>query len=158
MLPPLASVDQLGARLGSDPTGSEYERAFAVLNDVSALVRSVAGLDWVTEDDGDIELDDVPDIIVAVTVAVAYRAYQNPTGATQSSVGDVSVSYGREGVTGAIYLTPDERRAVRRAAGASSAGTVELVSPYYPAASAYYVPVEGGGDPIPIGPFPWESY
>ena len=121
---------------------------------LSQLIRSEAAVDWIDDSDA---LSDVPSVIEAITLAVAYRAYQNPTGASQTSLGDASVSYAREGSSGAVYLTRDERKAVRKAAGISSVGSIALVSPWLSeAANYYYAEVEGGGDPIPLGPFPWE--
>ena len=151
---PLATVEQLSARLGITPTGGDAERALAALEDASALIRSEAAVDWIDDSDA---LSDVPSVIEAITLAVAYRAYQNPTGASQTSLGDASVSYAREGSGGAVYLTRDERKAVRKAAGISSVGSIALLSPWMAeAANYYYAEVEGGGDPIPLGPLPWE--
>ena len=151
---PLATVEQLSARLGITPTGGDAERALAALEDASALIRIEAAVDWIDDSDA---LSDVPSVIEAITLAVAYRAYQNPTGASQTSLGDASVSYAREGSVGAVYLTRDERKAVRKAAGISSVGSIALASPWMSeAANYYYAEVEGGGDPIPLGPFPWE--
>ena len=150
---PLATVEQLSARLGITPTGGDAERALAALEDASALIRSEAAIDWIDVDND--ELSGVPSVIEAITLAVAYRAYQNPSGASQTILGDPSVSYAREG-SGAVYLTRDERKAVRKAAGISSVGSIALVSPWMAEAANYYVEVEGGGDPIPLGPFPWE--
>ena len=153
---PLATVEQLSARLGITPTGGDAERALAALEDASALIRSEAAVDWIDVETN--ELSGVPSVIEAITLAVAYRAYQNPTGASQTSLGDASVSYAREGSGGAVYLTRDERKAVRKAAGISAVGSIALVSPWMSeAANYYYAEVEGGGDPIPLGPFPWEQ-
>ena len=79
---PLATVQQLSARLGITPTGGDAERALAALEDASALIRSEAAVDWIDDSDA---LSDVPSVIEAITLAVAYRAYQNPTGAAQTS-------------------------------------------------------------------------
>lgn len=152
----LASVEQLMARLGVTLSGADLERALAALDDASATVRTFADEDW-TDEEGNPE--DVPEIIQAVTLACAYRAYSNPSGFFYSSVGDVTVSYGRqgdEGHGGAVYLTKDEKLAIRRSMGRLSSTSVQLESPYGIGINAYYIPVAQGGDPIPIGPFPWE--
>ncbi|MBM4414906.1 MAG: hypothetical protein FJ035_01245 [Chloroflexi bacterium] len=154
MPPALASLSALEARLGVTLTGADAERAAAALDDASALIRADAGVDWV-DDEG--ALTDVPAVVEQVALAVAYRAFRNPDALTQTSLGDASVSYDRSGVQAAVYMTRDERRAVRRAAGTAAVGAIELASPWAMPAADYPVPVAGGGDPIPIGPFPWES-
>lgn len=155
MLPPLASVADLSLRLGVTLAGTEADRAAAVLDDASALIRGEAGADWV--DDGG-ALIDVPAVVASVTLAVAYRAFRNPEGVAQTSLGDVSVSYDRGDGQAAVYLTRDERRSVRRAAGTSAVGAIELTSPWAMPADTYPVAVSGGGDPFPLGPFPWETH
>lgn len=152
MLPALASLSALEARLGVTLAGADVERASAALDDASALIRAEGGTEWV-DDEG--ALTDVPSLVEQVTLAVAYRAFRNPDAFTQTSLGDASVAYDRSGQS-AVYLTRDERRAVRRAAGTTAVGAIELASPWAMPASHYPVAVTGGGDPIPLGPFPWE--
>lgn len=153
MLPALATTDALALRLGATLAGTELTRATAILDDASALIRSEAGVDWVDEQG---QLVDVPTVVESVALAVAYRAFRNPDGLGQASLGDASVSYDRGSGQSAVYLTRDERRSVRRAAGTSAIGTVELVAPWSMPTSTYPVAVSGGGDPIPLGPFPWK--
>lgn len=134
MLPPLASVEDLAVRLGLtlEEDSADYLRAAAVLDDVSALVRLEAGQDYMTvatEEDPAV-LDEVPGAIVSVTLQVARRAYMNPDGAAQTSVGDVSASFGGLGRDGAIALTKEERKVVRKAAGRSPVGSMGLESPF----------------------------
>jgi len=136
MLPPLASTSELETRLGVTLSGADLSRASAALADASALIRQEADEDWV-DDEGDLE--DVPDIVSSVCLAVAYRAYRNPEGTVQASVGDVSVTYGRQGGGGAIYLTQAELRAVRKAAGKAAVTTLRYTTPYIPSR----VPAEG---------------
>lgn len=155
MLPALATTDALALRLGVTFSVSETERAAAVLDDASALIRSEAGVDWVDEQG---QLLDVPTVVESIALAVAYRAYRNPDGLGQASLGDASVTYDRGPGQSAVYLTRDERRSIRRAAGITAAGAIELVSPWLMPADTYPVTVSGGGDSIPIGPFPWETY
>lgn len=155
----LASLAELSARLGVtlDPQSSDGIRAQAALDDASALIRLEAGLDWVIEDSGDGELDPaMPEVIRAITLAVAARGYRNPDGKTQTSVGDVSISYGRSG-EGAIFLTRSETRAVNKAAGGGGSTSVGLEVGTPTLGDPYYTPVVGGGDMIPIGPLPWEN-
>lgn len=151
-LPRLATVDGLEARLGTSLTGDDLRRAEAMLDDASALIRAEAGVTWL---DAGGRLADVPELIASICMAVAYRAYKNPEGVAQSSVGDVSLSYGRT-PPGAVWLTPDERRQVRRlGGGAPSIKTAQLVAPD-DETTTYFVDVVGGGDPINMGPPPWE--
>lgn len=154
MLPALATTDALVLRLGVTLAGAELDRASAVLDDASALIRSEAGVDWVDEQG---QLAGVPTVVESVALAVAYRAFRNPDGLGQASLGDASVSYDRGSGQSAVYLTRDERRSIRRAAGTSAIGAVELVAPWSMPANTYPVAVSGGGDLIPIGPFPWEA-
>lgn len=145
---PLASVEALTDRLGSDLTGLERERARAALDDASALIRSEAGTDF----------EEVPPIIESICLAVAFRAFRNPDGTSQTSVGDVSVSFRREGQAGALFLSKAERRAVRKAAGGLGATSITIVTPYMASeALNYYVDVEGSDEPFPFGPLPWEE-
>ena len=124
---PLATLDQFSDRLGVAPTGSEVKRAAAALEDASALVVAEAGRDWLNEHD---DLVDVPPAIVAVTIDIARRIYRNPDGVTQTSVGDVSVSYSREGGASGAYLTRSDRAVIRRAVGRPTAGVVTLTTAY----------------------------
>lgn len=169
MLPPLVDLEALSERLGlvltdehDEPTSPDGVRALAALSDASALVRAEADQEWVDEH-GELDFGDLSpgavDVIQSTTIGVAYRAFRNPEGASQASVGDVSVSYGRDGGAGALFLTQAERRALRRAVGLSSASAVEIVSPWgQPAVASYYAPVAGGGDPMPMCIPPWEAF
>ena len=130
MLPALASLAQLAVRLDLEPDELDDDaRAAAVLEDASAAVRAAAdGTSWVDENN---TLVDVPDRVVTVTLAVALRAYQNPTGATQKTAGDASISYGARSGS-AVYLTREERRDVRRAAGISGMSSTWVESASQP--------------------------
>lgn len=163
MLPPLADLAALSERLGlvlvddhDEPTSPDGVRAMAALSDASALVRQEAGQDYIDADHDELDFGDLSqraiDVLQSVTIAVAYRAYRNPDGTTQTSVGDVSVSYSRQGVEGALFLTEAEKRLIRRAVGKSSAGAAGLQSPWaVPATNNYMVEV-AGGEPMLFGP------
>lgn len=118
MLPPLASIDDLQARLPETIAESDEARAEAVLEDASTLVRAEAGTTWVTDDELD---EDIPDIIVIVTLAAARRGFLNPDGFTQETLGDHSVSYGARG---AVYLTAEEKSLIAAAVGNFALGTI----------------------------------
>lgn len=160
MLPTLAQVEALEARLGVSFSGTDFGRALGALQDASALIRAEAGQDWL-DDDGNPDFGGLSAAEIAtlesVCLAVALRAYRNPSGAVQSSVGDVSVSFGRDSATGAVFLTEADRRVIRRVAGLSSVVAVALTTPYMGEAVNYYVPVDYGGDPFPLGLTPGEA-
>ena len=118
---PLADITAFEALLGHSLTGADLSRAMAVLDGASALIRSEAADDFE---------DEVPPIVAQVCLWSAQRAYRNPDGVSQSSVGDVSVSYGATDGSGAVFLTRSELRQVRKAGGLSSVVSVPLVTPY----------------------------
>jgi hypothetical protein len=140
-LPALVSLEDFALRLGGI-SASDEERAQAVLDDASALIRAEAGEDWVDDED---TLENVPEVIVAVTVAVAIRAFRNPDGVRSESIGTYAVTYADTST--AVFLTAGERRTVRRAAGRMTMGSIELEGPY--AAEVLTVPVNIGGDEMP---------
>lgn len=165
-LTPLADLTAFGLRLGmdlvdahGDPTKPEGVRALAALEDASALVRTEAGKTYV--DSHDLLVLGIPDVITSIVLAVAYRAFRNPEGTTQSSLGDVSVSFAREGSAGAVFLTKAEQRAIRKAAGRNTFSGITMESPYFINATDvnHLAPVEGqsAADPVPMGPWPWEG-
>lgn len=125
-LPPLASLDRLGAKLGYVPTGAEADRAYAILDAASELIRSVAGKTWVSETTG--ALESIPRRVRTVCVEAAFRAFGNPEALSQRSIGDSAKSFDRAGREGgeAVYLTRDEERDIKAAAGTSSLVSVGL--------------------------------
>lgn len=159
MLPLLAELGALAERIGVDldPDSPEGLRATAALADASALVRSEGRRDWVDDHD-ELELF-LPDVISSVTLQAALRAFRNPDGFAQTTVGDVSVSYGASGGQGGVYLTRDEKRQVRRAAGTLTADSVQLETPYgiTGGGDLLLAPVAGESEMIPLGPVPWEA-
>ncbi|BCJ41670.1 hypothetical protein GCM10010168_53320 [Actinoplanes ianthinogenes] len=111
-LPPLATVEALTVRLGGEAlAGADLARARAALDDVSALVRLEAGVDWVAADAATIT---APAAVVAVVLAAALRGYRNPDGFQSESVGSYSYQYA-QGSTSA-YLSDAEIRIVKAAA------------------------------------------
>lgn len=112
MLPALASVVDLEARLGLDPNtlaGPDLGRARAALADASALVRMEARRTWVDEAGA---LTAVPDAIARVVLGAAQRTYTNPDAVVQESAGPFSRRIA-ETETG-VYLTTAELDIVRR--------------------------------------------
>lgn len=134
-LPPLASVDDLELWLGASV---DEARAGAVLAGVSSFVRSAAGRTW--------ENEEVPADVHTVVLQAAARTIDNPTGASQRSVGDISVS----GLPGA-YLTADELKIIRSAVSTTSGRGLWTLSSTRgdTDADTVYVPVVGTETPFP---------
>lgn len=137
----LAQVSALELRLGLEIgslQGADLARAQAALEDASALVRAEAGKTWLDEDG----LVTAPAQVVTIVIKASLREYKNPDGFTSEQMGDYSY---RTDNAGGVYLTEDERRIVRDAAGASAAGIwdVRVQSSYYdpkvPLPSNYYM-------------------
>ena len=109
-LPPLATIDQLNARLVEPvDTNPDDPRAVAALEDASAEVRHAAGRSWVDEDD---ELEDVPDIAVRITLRLAKDIVENPYGYRSEQVGEYAYQRAAGGM-----LTPEEREALDELSG-----------------------------------------
>lgn len=128
-LPSLAPVSALEVRLGvaeGSLSGADLARAEAALEDVSSLVRGEAGKLWV---DTLGALEGVPDVVTTVTIQAALRAYRNPDGLSNESIGGVySYGYGQDAQNG-VYLTDAEIRAVKAAArGTATGGGVYTVA------------------------------
>lgn len=113
MEPPLASVEDLEYRLGRVFTVEERPRVEALLDDISAIVRTEAGVDWIDPETG--ELTDVPAVVRAVVLRVAERVMRNPQGFRSESAGDYSYQRPEAGI--GLELTPAELRLIRRAVG-----------------------------------------
>lgn len=147
-LPSLATVEDLAARLPGGIATADEDRAQAVLDDVSALIRAEAETDWL-DDEG--ALDDVPDVVVTVTLAAARRAWLNPDGKVSETIGSYSYRVGDAGGVG-VMLTEEEKRLVRRAGGvvAAAVANVEL-NPDTTITDLVYADVEGSDWPIPVG-------
>lgn len=126
----LADVLDLDARVPeSIETVDDVARAEAVLDDASALVLDEGDPEWTAQD--------IPARARQIVIAVALRAWRNPDALTQSTVGDVSVSYGRSTGKGAVYLTDAEQKAVRRAAQRSFK-TATFADPYPPRVDVWW--------------------
>lgn len=122
MAPPLIDVTAYATRLGRTLDEAEEAQAVAYIADASALVRLAAGEDFLDELG---ELDEVPDAIVGVVVAMVRRAVENPRALTGETLGDYSWQSGGSSSTG-IYLMRAEKRTVRQAVGKLSVGVLQL--------------------------------
>lgn len=113
VLPPLAPVADLAARLGRDPDSLSVEdeaRATATLDDASALVRAEGRQDWY-----DTETDAItaPHPVVTVVLSAAQRAFTNPEGLISETVGPFTKRRAERGDLG-VFLTAAEKDIVRR--------------------------------------------
>lgn len=145
---PLATIQQLSARLGREFTGAELERAEALLDDASALVRDVAGRTWIDPDTG--ALESVPGSIQWVVLRAAERAIRNPDGFSSESAGDYS--YQRTGVEPGVYLTAGEEKAIRRALGKTGLWTQPVTR------GEDYLQTVWLNDSFGAEPFPYDVY
>jgi len=149
MLPPLATVDDLSARLPVGVDLGDNARAAAALEDASTLVRNEAGAEWV---DALGALTVVPDIVRMIVLEVAGRALNR------------SFVYGADGEgateVGGLYLKGDEKRRLNAAVGTNSRPALwSLPTTRGDEDETEYRPVTGGGDLLPwgyTGPTPWQ--
>lgn len=109
MAAPLASVDQLAARLGVTlAVGSpDRARAEANLTDVSARARSVANQTWS-------DPTQVPDEVQAVVLAATYRLFKNPQRMVQNAGNGFSVGLSTDDFKGGDVFLQGERSVLRR--------------------------------------------
>jgi hypothetical protein len=140
MLPSLATLADLEARLGHAIDPADQARAQALLDDASALVRLAAHNDFMTLDEPPV-LDVVPDICVTITCGAALRGWYNPAGIESAQLGAVSVRYG------GAWLTQAERDLLGDLIGAGpgsrSLRQVTLRPGYgWDGAATDYVPVD----------------
>lgn len=133
-----ATVEDFELRLGKPLTGQDRKRAKALLQDASVLIRAVARLDW---------NGDPPEVVRTIALNVALRAFRNPEGVRQQTLGDLSMTFGT--VDTGVMLTPEEERLIRLAAGWGQAIDSIQLTTGYNGTTTVYVPVEGGGDPLP---------
>lgn len=93
-------------------------RAIELLAGASTKVRAFTGRPWV-DPVGDPETFTTNNAAIwetlqTVTIAVAERAWRNPTGLTQETTGPYSASYGPQAADG-LYLTDGDRDDLRQA-------------------------------------------
>ena len=119
-LPAFAEIDDLRDRgvliaEGDSSGGSDDEtRAQAALDDVSTLIRQIAGKTW-TNDAGDTLDTDLPPIVFTVCCAAARRAYENPKNVRSELIDGYQDTLAGDTV-GGVELTADERKLIEDAA------------------------------------------
>lgn len=119
MLPAFATKEELDLRLPNGLDTDDEERADAVLEDASTVVRVEAGKSWV--DGSNALLSDIPDIVKVCTLKLAVRTFLNPGGATQQGVDQFQVTWG----AGDDYW----REQLKNAAGRSGLSSIKVHAP-----------------------------
>lgn len=117
-----ATLQQLAARVPGGIPQDEEARASALLLDVSAVIA-----DLVDRDTAEAWQTDTPDVVVAVACGAAYRALVNPL--QHASVTEGNYTW-RSDKTDGVWLTPDEEKRIRRAAGQNQFGAIEKETEY----------------------------
>ena len=118
-----ATVAEFAARLPGPLLADEELRAEAVLEDVSAIVADLVDGDTAQQwsENG------APASVVAVVCSASHRAMVNPL--QHASVTEGSYTWRADNVSG-VWLTPDEKSTVRRAAGIPGWSSVEKTTEY----------------------------
>ncbi|EFC78731.1 hypothetical protein [Parafrankia sp. EUN1f] len=122
--PPLVDLVDYLTRTGGvldDLEVSEQQLLLAALGDASALVRLEAGVDWIADDGVSVT---TPAAVVPVVVAMVQRKLMNPSGLTGETLGDHS--WQMANASPDLFLTRAELRTVRRAAGRSGIGSIQM--------------------------------
>lgn len=123
----LANITDFEARHG-ELSGDDKAIVEALLTDAASLIETeLSGSEavWLTEDS-----DDVPAAVKAVCVQIAYRAWANPDSVAREELGQVAQTFRGTDQADALWLTKNEAKMVRRAAGFSSVRSVQVETPY----------------------------
>jgi len=138
----LALCTDCETRWGRTLTATEITQVEALLTDASALVLDIADLttNWTAAT--------LPAAVLPVICEVVRRAFDNPAGLQGETIGDYTWRGAKAGAqaeeTSGVYLTPAEKRTVRRSAGRLAVGAVTLSSdtPFGPIDQRLYSPLE----------------
>lgn len=137
-LPPLATVDELIAWLGTGV--GDGQRAEAILAAASTLVRSYSGRAWVDADgEPDADLTETQtDAAHTVVLQVAARVWRNPDGVTQEAAGPFSRSVAAWAAFG-LMLTDDEKAMLSTGTNAiPGLASIRVVAPALARGSAVF--------------------
>lgn len=131
--------------LGQPLSAADEPRAEAILDAVSALVRSEAGRTWV--DDGG-NLEEVPTDVQTVVMQVAQRVFLNPLGFQSERSGDYSYAFPTSG-PGGLYLEPHERAVLARYRATQRGLWTLSTTRSDTDADTVYVPIQGTESEFP---------
>jgi len=133
-------LDDFQVRYENTVPAADEERVGALLDDACSLAADITGTTYAVG-------DAVPGVITATVCTAVRRAYENPLGLGGETIGDYSwrVSGGSDS---GLYFTPNEARSMRRAAGKSSVGTLELQGMLPAVDDAQFVTDAGSSEPI----------
>lgn len=124
----MALADRSDFEVRHGPLASdEEERVDALLEDAEALAELELGVfpeGWVGED------PKVPAAVKAVCIQVAYRAWENPDAVAREQLGEVARTYRGTDQADALWLTKNEAKLIRKAAGKSSLTSIPVETPY----------------------------
>lgn len=117
----LATIEDFEKRHGA-LDAADTAKVEGFLEDASELILEVGDDTWTAEA--------APQRVRSICRWVAYRAWSNPDALSQSSMGDVAISYTRGGTPDAVFLTKSEHASILRAADGSAFVSVTMESPY----------------------------
>lgn len=112
------TVEALSVRIPGGIPEEERDRAEAALEDAEAAVLEVA------EECG--EVGELPRSLVALTLRVARREFQNPHGFASETLADYTYRQDGEGRAVGADLTSSERARIRRVMGCADVVSVRL--------------------------------
>lgn len=113
------SLATFEARYAGTIPAADESRLEALLSDASALVSELAGTDY--------ETVAAPATIISIVCEMVRRVYDNPNGLQGETIGDYTWRGGAATSSG-LYLTAQESRTIRRAAGRLGVGSITLTS------------------------------
>ena len=123
-------------------SAADGDRLSVLLEDACALAADIIGSSYA---DGSGVA--VPGAITATVCTAVRRAFDNPTGLQGETIGDYT--WRAAGSSAGVYFTPAEARIMRRAAGQSAVGTIELKGLLPDSIEeAQYLGVAGSSEPI----------
>lgn len=141
------TIEEFSVRYENTVPAADVARVEALLADACDLAADIIGRTY-PEGSG----SEVPSIIVSKVCEAVRRAYDNPSGLQGETIGDYSWRGGGGGSTSpGVYFTAAEERVMRRAAGRSAAGSIQLETNLADAVTAdaeLYLDVEPDGQPV----------
>lgn len=115
ILPPLAKVSDLEARMKRTFEDADADEAAAALEEASEIVREESRNTWVSPEDSSVIT--APRIVRIIVLRVAERKLRNPDGLSSETAGDYSYQRNGVGPDGGLYLTKWEIDVLRRQSG-----------------------------------------